>query len=167
MTPQTGIGAPFPEQQAISELDPFRARLALPADVPTEVRADRETPHASDERIESVVRHDAFNRRLLTLVDIAAASVALVVLLNVFSQRRVAAPALAGIALLLFLFQVAGLYASSSRRPRTDADPSGLGRLADHQTALESGALRCERALHALARPRDGVYSVATIGSAT
>ena len=40
----------------------------------------------------------------------AAASVALVVLLNVFGQRRVAALALAGIALLLFLFKVSGLY---------------------------------------------------------
>ena len=67
-------------------------------------------PLEEEESVESVVWHDAFNRRLLALGDIAAASVALVVLLNVFSQRRVAAVALAGIALLLFLFKVSGLY---------------------------------------------------------
>ncbi|MFL5862887.1 MAG: exopolysaccharide biosynthesis polyprenyl glycosylphosphotransferase [Solirubrobacteraceae bacterium] len=47
---------------------------------------------------------------MLALGDVAAASLALVVLLNVFDQRRVAALAIVGIVLLLFLFKVAGLY---------------------------------------------------------
>jgi exopolysaccharide biosynthesis polyprenyl glycosylphosphotransferase len=110
MAPKTGIRVPLPEEQAISELGTFGARLALAPDVVTELRVDREAPQESDERIESVVWHDAINRRLLALGDIVAASVALVVLLNVFSQRRVAALALAGIGLLLFLFKVSGLY---------------------------------------------------------
>lgn len=109
MAPQTGIGVPLHEEQAASELGPFRARLALAPDASTVPWADP-APAASEERIESVVWHDALNRRLLALGDITAASVALVVLLNVFSQRRVAAIALAGIALLLFLFKVSGLY---------------------------------------------------------
>ncbi len=110
MAPQTGIGVPLHEEQAVSELGPFRARLALAPDASTIPWADQLAPSASEERIESVVWHDALNRRLLALGDITAASVALVVLLNVFSQRRVAAIALAGIALLLFLFKVSGLY---------------------------------------------------------
>jgi exopolysaccharide biosynthesis polyprenyl glycosylphosphotransferase len=110
MTPQTGIGAPLPDEQAISELSPFRARLALAPDVPAESRATREAPQGSDDRIDSVVGKDALNRRLLAFGDVAAASMALVVLLNVFSQRRVTAMAVAGIVLLLFLFKVSGLY---------------------------------------------------------
>lgn len=110
MAPQSGIGVPLHEEQAISELGPFRARLALAPDASTAARAEVLAPQHADETIESVVWHDALNRRLLALGDIAAASVALVVLLNVFSQRRVAAMALAGVALLLFLFKVSGLY---------------------------------------------------------
>jgi exopolysaccharide biosynthesis polyprenyl glycosylphosphotransferase len=109
MAPQTGIGMPLHEEQAISELGPFRAKLALAPDAST-LPWTEQAPAASEERIESVVWHDALNRRLLALGDITAASVALVVLLNVFSQRRVAAIALAGILLLLFLFKVSGLY---------------------------------------------------------
>lgn len=111
MTPQTGIGARLHQEQAISELGPFRARLALAPDASPPPPADQlASHHHHDETIESVVWHDAFNRRLLALADMAAASVALVVLLNVFSQRRVAAIALAGIALLLLLFKISGLY---------------------------------------------------------
>lgn len=110
MAPQTGIGVPLHEEQAISELGPFRGRLALAPEASTAPQAEVLAPQQHDQTIDSVVGHDALNRRLLALGDIAAASVALVVLLNVFSQRRVAAMALAGIALLLFLFKVSGLY---------------------------------------------------------
>ena len=99
-----------PETEAVGELSPVRARLALAPDASIALRIARRCRWSEEESIESVVWHDAFNRRLLALGDIAAASVALVVLLNVFSQRRVAAVALAGIALLLFLFKVSGLY---------------------------------------------------------
>ena len=110
MTPQSGIGVPLHEEEAVSELGPFRARLALAPDTSTAPRADLEAPQEDDESIDSVVWRASLNRRLLALGDIAAASVALVVLLNVFGQRRVAALAFAGIAVLLFLFKVSGLY---------------------------------------------------------
>ena len=110
MTPQTGIGVRLDDDQAVSELAAFRARLALAPDTSTAPRADQDASQEDDESIDSVVWRAALNRRLLALGDVAAASVALVVLLNVFGQRRVAALALAGIALLLFLFKVSGLY---------------------------------------------------------
>lgn len=110
MTPQSGTGAPLHEEQAVNELGPFRARLTLAPDAPMALRTAEEVPLEQEERIESVVWHDALRRRSLALGDVAAASVALVVLLNVFGQRRVAALAIAGIALLLFLFKVSGLY---------------------------------------------------------
>jgi exopolysaccharide biosynthesis polyprenyl glycosylphosphotransferase len=109
MTLPRDIGVPL-DEQAVSELGPFRARLALAPDVSTAPPIDQEVLREDDESIDSVVRRAALNRRLLAVGDMAAASVALVVLLNVFSQRRVAAVALAGIALLLFLFKVSGLY---------------------------------------------------------
>jgi exopolysaccharide biosynthesis polyprenyl glycosylphosphotransferase len=110
MTPQSGIGSPLPDEQALSDLGPFRARLTLAPDTATPVRVDHVASHEDDESIDSVVWRASLNRRLLAVGDVAAASVALVVLLNVFGQRRVAALAFAGIALLLFLFKVSGLY---------------------------------------------------------
>jgi exopolysaccharide biosynthesis polyprenyl glycosylphosphotransferase len=110
MTPRSGIGAPLHEAQAESELGPFRARLTLAPDASTAPLANQEPPPQDDESIDSVVWRATLNRRLLALGDVVGTSVALVVLLNVFGQRRVAAVALGGIALLLFLFKVSGLY---------------------------------------------------------
>jgi exopolysaccharide biosynthesis polyprenyl glycosylphosphotransferase len=110
MTPQTGIGVPLQEEGAVGDLGPFRAKLALAPDAAPAARVFREPPQETDESIDSVVWRAAIHRRLLALGDVAAVSVALVVLLNVFGQRRVAALAVVGIALLLFLFKVSGLY---------------------------------------------------------
>ena len=108
MTPQGGIGTPL-QEEVFSELGPFHARLTLAPDARTTVRPDY-LPPEGDERVASVMLREALHRRLLALGDIAAATIALVVLLNVFGQRRVAAVAIAGIVLLLLLFKVAGLY---------------------------------------------------------
>ena len=94
----------------MSELGLFRAQLELVPDASTMSEAGVEVGLGSDEAVGSAVRQAVLSRLLLALGDIAAASVALVVLLNVFGQRRVAAVALVGIALLLFLFKVSGLY---------------------------------------------------------
>ena len=110
MSPQTGIGVPLQSQEVAGDLAPSRARLRLAPIAPTAPWTDQELQHEDDESIDAVVWRATLNRRLLAVGDAAAASVALVVLLNVFGQRRVAALALAGIALLLFLFKVSGLY---------------------------------------------------------
>jgi exopolysaccharide biosynthesis polyprenyl glycosylphosphotransferase len=53
---------------------------------------------------------EALNRRMLAIADIASASVALVVVLNLLGRDRVGIAALAGAPLMLCLFKVAGLY---------------------------------------------------------
>jgi exopolysaccharide biosynthesis polyprenyl glycosylphosphotransferase len=110
MTPHRGADIAIDEEQAVSELGLFRARLTLVPDASPAPRVSEEAPFEDDESIQSVLWRASLNRRLLALGDAVAASVALVVLLNVFGQRRVAAVAFTGIALLLFLFKVSGLY---------------------------------------------------------
>jgi exopolysaccharide biosynthesis polyprenyl glycosylphosphotransferase len=58
----------------------------------------------------SLLWREALNRRMLAVADIASASLALVVVLNLLGQDRIAVAALAGMPLVLFLFKVAGLY---------------------------------------------------------
>jgi exopolysaccharide biosynthesis polyprenyl glycosylphosphotransferase len=108
MTPQAG--ATIQEEQAFSDLAPLRTKLALVGDGATAFPAEVHLPLARDERVSSLVWRETLHRRILAFGDVAAASLALVTLLNVFDQRRVAALSVVGIALLLFLFKVAGLY---------------------------------------------------------
>jgi exopolysaccharide biosynthesis polyprenyl glycosylphosphotransferase len=108
MTPQSATS--LQEGQTVSDLAPLRSKLALVAHGATVFPSERDGPLVRDPRISSLVWREALHRRLLALGDVGAASLALVVLLNVFGQRRVAALAVVGIALLLFLFKVAGLY---------------------------------------------------------
>ena len=58
----------------------------------------------------SLVWRETLHRRLLGAADITSASLALVVTLDGLGQKRVALAALIGVAVLLFLFKVAGLY---------------------------------------------------------
>jgi exopolysaccharide biosynthesis polyprenyl glycosylphosphotransferase len=110
MTLQGGIDVPHYEEQAVRELDPLGGRRTVTPDGSATLRVVDAAPAGGEERLRSLVWREALHRRLLALGDVAAASIALVVLLNVFGQRRVAALALVGIALLLFLFKVTGLY---------------------------------------------------------
>jgi exopolysaccharide biosynthesis polyprenyl glycosylphosphotransferase len=110
MTPQRGADIAVDEEWAASQLGLFRARLTVVPEASPAPRVGEEVPHEDDESIDSVLWRAKLNRRLLALGDAVAASVALVVLLNVFGQRRVAAVAFIGLAVLLFLFKVSGLY---------------------------------------------------------
>ena len=110
MTTQGAIGVTVHDERAIRELASVPPRLALAVDVAAPLQVETEMLPERDRRLSSVVWREALHRRFLALGDVAAATVALVVLLNAFGQRRVAALALAGIALLLFIFKVAGLY---------------------------------------------------------
>jgi exopolysaccharide biosynthesis polyprenyl glycosylphosphotransferase len=58
----------------------------------------------------SLLWREALRRRLLAIADVVSASVALLVVLNLLGQDRVAVTALAGMPLVAFLFKVAGLY---------------------------------------------------------
>src|ERR1700733_14863371 len=110
MTPHRGADMAVEQEQAVAELGTFRARLALVPEAAPATRTGDEAGLGSDDAVGAVVRQALLNRLFLALGDVAAAGVALVVLLNVFDQRRVVAVAFAGIALLLFLFKVSGLY---------------------------------------------------------
>ncbi len=107
MTPQLGTGAPLREEEAVSEIGTFRPRLTVAPEAAASIAFDGLVP---PEGVATVVWREALHRRLLALGDVAAAGVALLVLLNVFGQRRVAAMAVTGVALLLFLFKASGLY---------------------------------------------------------
>src|SRR4051794_21996821 len=76
--------------------------LDLPA-VVGQVEGDAGAPPA-------LLWREALNRRMLAIADIASASVALVVVLNLLGRGRVGVAALAGAPLMLCLFKVAGLY---------------------------------------------------------
>jgi hypothetical protein len=108
MTSQGGTAVR--EEQPFSGPAPLRNKLALVQNGASVFPAGVNVPLARDERASSLVWREAFHRRLLAFGDVAAASLALVILLNVFGQRRVEALAVVAIALLLFLFKVAGLY---------------------------------------------------------
>jgi hypothetical protein len=57
MTPHGGIGAPLHDEQAISERNPFRARLTLAHDMSTGVAVERViASEDDDERITSVAK---------------------------------------------------------------------------------------------------------------
>jgi exopolysaccharide biosynthesis polyprenyl glycosylphosphotransferase len=110
MTPHRGLEIAVDEQPTEDELGLSRARLALVPQEATAYHAGQEVGLDSPEAIGPVLRQPLLSRLLLAVGDVAAASLALVVLLNVFGERRVAAVALVGIALLLLLFKVSGLY---------------------------------------------------------
>ena len=110
MTAHGDVDMAVGEERAVSELSPLRARLEIVPDASMASQPGEDAGLGSDEAVGSVVRQAVLNRLLLALGDVAAVSFALVVLLNVFGQRRVAAVALVGIALLLLLFKVSGLY---------------------------------------------------------
>lgn len=58
----------------------------------------------------SLVWREALRRRLLALADVAAADLALVLVLARFHHHHLLLSAAAGMALVLFLFKIAGLY---------------------------------------------------------
>jgi exopolysaccharide biosynthesis polyprenyl glycosylphosphotransferase len=110
MTPETSIELPLREDETVTELGAVGMRPTLVVEPMPELRTLAPSQPVTDHRATSVAWRESLNRRLLACADIIAASIALVVLLNVFGQRRVAAMALVGIALLLFLFKASGLY---------------------------------------------------------
>ncbi|MGB0092287.1 MAG: sugar transferase [Solirubrobacteraceae bacterium] len=57
-----------------------------------------------------LLRREALQRRLLAFADIASVTLASLLISNLFDSKRMAAVALAGILLVLFLFKAAGLY---------------------------------------------------------
>ena len=93
------------------ELVPRRRLLAPATDASAAFPADPLGPVDVDGRASAaLVWREALHRRLLAGADVTSVTVALVLVLNTLGQRKVAFAAVAGAALVLFLFKVAGLY---------------------------------------------------------
>jgi exopolysaccharide biosynthesis polyprenyl glycosylphosphotransferase len=110
MTPPAATRVKLHEDRARSVLSPLRrvsSTVSGPAIPPAaELKAVDIDGYASA----SLVWREALHRRLLGLADITSTVLVLVVMLNGFDQHHVALAALAGVALVLVLFKVAGLY---------------------------------------------------------
>jgi exopolysaccharide biosynthesis polyprenyl glycosylphosphotransferase len=110
MPPQVATTLTPYADEAPSELAPLRHWLAL-ADGSGPLQASGLAAVDVDARASaSLAWREAFLRRLLAIADVSSSSLALVLVLNTFSQRQVALAGIAGVALVLFLFKVAGLY---------------------------------------------------------
>ena len=70
-------------------------------------------PHGATEAgrtISTLLRREALHRRLLSLADVLAATLALIVVLSVLGDDRPGLALLAGMPLIIVLFKIAGLY---------------------------------------------------------
>jgi exopolysaccharide biosynthesis polyprenyl glycosylphosphotransferase len=111
MTPQIATSFTPQEDEMVSERAPVGRWLALAPDGTVSLPAGSLVHVGADERAsDSLAWREALLRRLLGSADVASASLALLVVMNAFGQRHVALAGLAGMALILFLFKVAGLY---------------------------------------------------------
>jgi exopolysaccharide biosynthesis polyprenyl glycosylphosphotransferase len=116
MTPQVAARLTIHEDAEAITLPRRRRRLALAAEAPA-AEAPAVLPADDVPGVDldvavlpSVLSREALHRRLLGLADMLAATLALVVVLNLLGEDRVALVTLAGMPLLLVLFKVAGLY---------------------------------------------------------
>jgi exopolysaccharide biosynthesis polyprenyl glycosylphosphotransferase len=75
---------------------------------PSPARADR--PDLDDACLPALWRREMLHRRLLGLFDMAGAALTLTLVLGLTGEAHVAVAAVAGMALLLMLFKMAGLY---------------------------------------------------------
>ena len=110
MTPEVTSRLRLHDDGAVSELVPRRP-LAPAGEASAAFADDYPGPVAADGRASAaLVWREALHRRLLALADVTSVTVALVLVLNMLGQRQVAFAAVAGDALVLVLFKVAGLY---------------------------------------------------------
>jgi exopolysaccharide biosynthesis polyprenyl glycosylphosphotransferase len=101
----------MPDDEAMGDLVPIRHWLTGGLDSSSPFPIGRPAPAALDGHVSaSLVWREALLRRLLGGADVLSAIVAVVVAMNIFGQRQVALAALAGAALVLSLFKLAGLY---------------------------------------------------------
>jgi exopolysaccharide biosynthesis polyprenyl glycosylphosphotransferase len=85
-------------------------RLARPLLVPVPSRVRDDRPDLDDACLPALWRREALHRRLLGMFDVAGASLVLLLVLGLTGEEHARVAALAGPALLLLLFKMAGLY---------------------------------------------------------
>ena len=112
MTPQVATRLRIHETPSAGEARSRRRRASTPLGASPHLG-----PHAGVVQLEgdagappALLWREALRRRMLAIADMAAASAALVVVLDLLGQDHVAIAAIAGMPLVPFLFKVAGLY---------------------------------------------------------
>jgi exopolysaccharide biosynthesis polyprenyl glycosylphosphotransferase len=111
MTPHAANAGLKREEDEANEVAPVRHTLALAADGSVPLRAADFEPVDVDRLASApVMWREALHRRLLGVADVTSATLVVVIVLSMLDQPRVALAAVASVALVLFLFKVAGLY---------------------------------------------------------
>ena len=111
MTPQVAARLRIHEEEGAIAFPRHQRRLALAAEAPAVLPAEDVAGVELDvAALPSVLSRDALHRRMLAMADMLAATLALVVVLNLLGEDPVALAALAGMPLVLVLFKLAGLY---------------------------------------------------------
>jgi exopolysaccharide biosynthesis polyprenyl glycosylphosphotransferase len=111
MTPQVAARLRIHEDDGAVALPRHRRQLALAAEAPAALPVDDVAGvDLEAAALPSVLSREALHRRLLGMADVLAATLALVVVLSMLGEDRVALVTLAGMPLVLVLFKIAGLY---------------------------------------------------------
>ena len=111
MTPQDAATLRVHENDAANELVGGRLRLAAQMENAGVLVPGQFGPVDIDAGPSASLRwREALHRRLLGAADVASATLALLVLMSRFGQRQVALSAIVGVAVVLVLFKLAGLY---------------------------------------------------------
>ena len=112
MSPQVATRLRIHETPPVGDVRPRRRRAPVPpgASPHHDLRAGAAQVVGDAGAPPALLWREALNRRLLAIADIMSAGVALVVVLNLLGQDRVALAALGAMPLILCLFKVAGLY---------------------------------------------------------
>ena len=110
MTPQVAAKLRLYERDAVSDLASRRSRVATATNDSLGPAIDLGSIDADGRAPAGLLSREALHRRLLVMADATSSTVALVLVLNFFGQRRLALAAAVGVFVVLFLFKVAGLY---------------------------------------------------------
>jgi exopolysaccharide biosynthesis polyprenyl glycosylphosphotransferase len=110
MTPQLASRLTIHEPDLAGTTAAGEGLLTPPVLVPRRSRIRDERPELDDACLPSLWRREALHRRLLGVADVVAASLALLVVLNLLGDDHTALAALVGTPLVVVLFKIAGLY---------------------------------------------------------
>src|SRR5919109_3462394 len=84
--------------------------VAVPEPAPLRIPARAEPPELDEACLPALWRRERLHRRLLGVADVAAATVALIAILDLLGHDRTALAALVAPPIVVLIFKIAGLY---------------------------------------------------------